>query len=177
MTISDRLNELMLSYRREARRCLHGMAYLGATLMQVDACCPRRLVRRNESISVKVWDILQRHSMPGHAASVHGRVVQKAACTSKTAEPPRTLQAAESRQNGASEWHPDPAFQVADFPTVSYRKCWLESVRLDLTEARKGSSYAKHCILLIAFAVEIGSEKIPLPAPAFSGLISVLLPA
>jgi hypothetical protein len=40
-----------------------------------------------------------------------------------------------------------------DFPTVSYRNCWLESVRWDLTEARKGSSYAKHCNLLIAFAV------------------------
>jgi len=52
-----------------------------------------------------------------------------------------------------------------DFPTVSYQNCWLDSVRWDLTEARKGSSYAKHCILLIAFAVEIGSEKIPLPAP------------
>ena len=53
-----------------------------------------------------------------------------------------------------------------DFPTVSYQNCWLESVRWDLTEARKGSSYAKHCILLIAFAVEIGSGKIPLPAPS-----------
>jgi hypothetical protein len=52
-----------------------------------------------------------------------------------------------------------------DFLTVSYQNCWLESVRWDLTEAGKGSSYAKHCILLIAFAVEIGSEKIPLPAP------------
>src|ERR1017187_4851693 len=51
------------------------------------------------------------------------------------------------------------------FPTISYQNCWLESVRWDLTEARKGSSYAKHCILLIAFAVEIGPEKIPLPAP------------
>src|ERR1017187_8962759 len=35
-----------------------------------------------------------------------------------------------------------------DSPTVSYRNCWLESVRLDLTEPRKGSSYAKDCILL-----------------------------
>ena len=52
-----------------------------------------------------------------------------------------------------------------DFLTVSYQNCWLESVRWDLTEARKGSSYAKDCILLIAFTVEIGSEKIPLPAP------------
>jgi hypothetical protein len=57
-----------------------------------------------------------------------------------------------------------------DFPTVSYQNCWLESVRWDLTEAPKGSSYAKHCILLIAFAVEIGSEKIPLPAPEFLSL-------
>ncbi len=52
-----------------------------------------------------------------------------------------------------------------NLPTVSYRNCWLERVRLDSTEARKGSSYAKHCILLMAQAVEIGSEKIPLPAP------------
>ena len=51
-------------------------------------------------------------------------------------------------------------------PTISYWKCRVKTVRLDLTEARKGSSYAKHCILLIALSVEIGSEKIPLPAPA-----------
>ncbi len=57
-------------------------------------------------------------------------------------------------------------FFLGDFPTVSYQNCWLAGVRLDLTEPRKGSSYAKHCILLIAFTVEIGSEKIPLPAPA-----------
>lgn len=37
MNITDRLNELMLSYRREARRCLRGKAYLGATVMQVAA--------------------------------------------------------------------------------------------------------------------------------------------
>jgi hypothetical protein len=55
-----------------------------------------------------------------------------------------------------------------DFLTVSYQNCWLESVRWDLAEARKGSSCPKHCILLIAFAVEIGSEKIPLPAPSVS---------
>jgi hypothetical protein len=62
---------------------------------------------------------------------------------------------------------PRPQPESQNFPTVSYQNCWLESVRWDLTEARKGSSYAKHCILLIAFAVEIGSEKIPLPAPAY----------
>jgi hypothetical protein len=37
MHTSDRLNELMLSYRREARRCLRGKAYLAATVMQVAA--------------------------------------------------------------------------------------------------------------------------------------------
>ena len=37
MTISDRLNELMLSYRRESRKCLRGKAYLAATIMQVAA--------------------------------------------------------------------------------------------------------------------------------------------
>src|SRR5208283_587069 len=37
MNISDRLNELMVSYHREARRCLRGKAYLGATVMQVAA--------------------------------------------------------------------------------------------------------------------------------------------
>lgn len=37
MNISDRLNELMLSYRREARKCLRGKAYLAATVMQVAA--------------------------------------------------------------------------------------------------------------------------------------------
>jgi hypothetical protein len=37
MNISDRINELMLSYRREARRCLRGKAYLAATVMQVAA--------------------------------------------------------------------------------------------------------------------------------------------
>jgi hypothetical protein len=52
-----------------------------------------------------------------------------------------------------------------DFPTVSYRNCWPESVRWELTEAPKGSSYAKDCISLIALTVEIGSEKIPLSAP------------
>lgn len=35
MNNSDRLNELMLSYRREARRCLRAKAYLAATVMQV----------------------------------------------------------------------------------------------------------------------------------------------
>ena len=37
MNISDRLNELMLSYRRDARRCLRAKAYLAATVMQVAA--------------------------------------------------------------------------------------------------------------------------------------------
>jgi hypothetical protein len=37
MNISDRLNELMLSYRREARKCLRGKAYLAAMVMQVAA--------------------------------------------------------------------------------------------------------------------------------------------
>jgi hypothetical protein len=37
MHITDRLNELMLSYHREARRCLRGKAYLAATVMQVAA--------------------------------------------------------------------------------------------------------------------------------------------
>ncbi|MFI5092977.1 MAG: hypothetical protein ACHQIK_06010 [Candidatus Acidiferrales bacterium] len=37
MNISDRLNELMLSYRREARRCLRAKAYHAATVMQVAA--------------------------------------------------------------------------------------------------------------------------------------------
>lgn len=37
MIISDRLNELMLSYRREARRCLKAKSYLAATVMQVAA--------------------------------------------------------------------------------------------------------------------------------------------
>jgi hypothetical protein len=37
MSHSDRLNELMLSYRREARRCLRAKAYLAATVMQVSA--------------------------------------------------------------------------------------------------------------------------------------------
>lgn len=37
MNISDRLNDLMLSYHREARRCLRAKAYLAATVMQVAA--------------------------------------------------------------------------------------------------------------------------------------------
>ena len=37
MNISERLDELMLSYRREARRCLRAKAYLAATVMQVAA--------------------------------------------------------------------------------------------------------------------------------------------
>ena len=37
MNTSDRLNELMLSYRRESRRCLRAKAYLAATVMQVSA--------------------------------------------------------------------------------------------------------------------------------------------
>jgi|SRR5271156_3817716 hypothetical protein len=37
MNISDRLSELMASYRREARKCERGKAYLAATVMQVAA--------------------------------------------------------------------------------------------------------------------------------------------
>jgi len=37
MDISNRLNELMLAYRHEARRCLRAKAYLAATVMQVSA--------------------------------------------------------------------------------------------------------------------------------------------
>jgi hypothetical protein len=37
MTTLDRLNELMLSYRREARRCIRAKAYLAATVKQVSA--------------------------------------------------------------------------------------------------------------------------------------------
>jgi len=37
MTTSERLNELMLSYRREAKRCVRAKAYLAATVMQVSA--------------------------------------------------------------------------------------------------------------------------------------------
>jgi len=37
MTISERLNELMLSHRREARRCIRAKAYLAAKVMQVSA--------------------------------------------------------------------------------------------------------------------------------------------
>ena len=37
MTTSERLNELMVSYRREARRCIRAKAYLAATVMQVAA--------------------------------------------------------------------------------------------------------------------------------------------
>ncbi len=49
------------------------------------------------------------------------------------------------------------------FPTVFPLQ---RGVRSDLTEARKGSSYAKHCILLIPLAAGNGFKKIPLPAPA-----------
>ena len=37
MNISDRLNELMILYDREARKCMRGKAYLAATVMQVAA--------------------------------------------------------------------------------------------------------------------------------------------
>ncbi|MGA2168771.1 MAG: hypothetical protein ABSG62_11210 [Terracidiphilus sp.] len=37
MTTLERLDELMLSYRREARRCIRAKAYLAATIMQVSA--------------------------------------------------------------------------------------------------------------------------------------------
>ncbi len=37
MNISDRLNELMLSYRREAHRCLRAKAFLAATIIQASA--------------------------------------------------------------------------------------------------------------------------------------------
>ncbi len=37
MTTFERLNELMLSYRREAKRCIRAKAYLAATVMQVSA--------------------------------------------------------------------------------------------------------------------------------------------
>src|ERR1035438_1135605 len=51
------------------------------------------------------------------------------------------------------------------FPTVSYRFSSPEGVRSDVAEARKGSSYAKHCNLLIPLAAGNGFKKIPLPAP------------
>ena len=51
------------------------------------------------------------------------------------------------------------------FPTVSYWKTQRRMVRSGTTEARKGSSYAKHCILLIPLAAGNGFKKIPLPAP------------
>jgi hypothetical protein len=51
------------------------------------------------------------------------------------------------------------------FPTVSYQKSRLKKVRIDVAEARKGSSYAKHCILLIPFEAGNGFNKLPLPAP------------
>jgi hypothetical protein len=35
MTTSERLDELMVSHRREARRCIRARAYREATLMQV----------------------------------------------------------------------------------------------------------------------------------------------
>lgn len=54
------------------------------------------------------------------------------------------------------------------FPTVSYRFSSPEGVRLDIAEAPKGSSYAKHCILLVALGAGNGFKKIPLPAPAQS---------
>jgi hypothetical protein len=37
MTTYERLNELMLSYRREAKKCVRANAYLAATVMQVSA--------------------------------------------------------------------------------------------------------------------------------------------
>jgi len=37
MTTFERLNELMLSYRREARRCVRAKAYLAASVMRVSA--------------------------------------------------------------------------------------------------------------------------------------------
>jgi hypothetical protein len=37
MGVSDRLNELMKVYSREARKCVRGKAYLAATLMEVAA--------------------------------------------------------------------------------------------------------------------------------------------
>jgi hypothetical protein len=37
VTTYERLNELMLSYRREAKRCIRANAYLAATVMQVSA--------------------------------------------------------------------------------------------------------------------------------------------
>ena len=66
----------------------------------------------------------------------------------------------------------DAGFFVGIFPTVSYRKYRLRTVRLDLVDGRKGSSYAKHCILLIPLAAGNGFKKIPLPAPALSLLYS-----
>jgi hypothetical protein len=56
-------------------------------------------------------------------------------------------------------------FFLEIFPTVSYRKCRLKKVRIDLTEGRKGSSYAKRCILLTRLGAGNGFKKIPLPAP------------
>ncbi len=75
------------------------------------------------------------------------------------------------RQLGRPERRPAAKIAVRsaqNFPTVSYRFSSPEGVRSDVTEARKGSSCAKHCNLLIPFVVGNGVKKIPLPAPHIS---------
>ena len=59
-------------------------------------------------------------------------------------------------------------FFIGIFPTVSYRFSSWEDVRMDVTEPRKSSSCAKHCIFLIPLAAGNGFKKIPLPAPVLS---------
>jgi len=60
-------------------------------------------------------------------------------------------------------------------PTISdYFFNW-EGVRLDVTGARKSSSYAKHCILLIRLEAGSRFKKIPLPAPALNKYIDLIL--
>jgi hypothetical protein len=77
------------------------------------------------------------------------RLVTKAACMHETLDPTGSSSAPESQ----------------NFPTISYRFSSRKGVRMDVAEARKGSSYAKHCILLIPLAAGNGFKKIPLPAP------------
>src|ERR1700683_3085123 len=77
-----------------------------------------------------------------------------------------------ARLKRPSRPEPRPQPESHNFPTISYQNCWAESVRLDLTEPRKSSSTAKHCMLLRLLGAERRSKKIPLPAPTLKSLSS-----
>lgn len=94
---------------------------------------------------------------PGKLARVEGQFITRAGKQVYRVRLGARLHTSQYRRN-------DEGFS-AGFPTVSYRFSSREGVRMDVTEPRKSSSCANHCLLLIRLGAGKGFNKIPLPAP------------